>query len=142
MKRTFFLSLATLTSLGLASTASAEIAVQALVDELTANGYVVRETHTWNNQLRVEAQFGDQRVEMIYDDVTGALISQETSPLRDRDRTQDRLEDGTGDGPDQDRDRDGERHGADDDDDDDHGSDGGRDHGSDDDSSDDDSSDD
>lgn len=125
MKPKFAFAFVTLASLGFASAALAEIDVQALVDELTANGYQVRETYTAQNQLRVEARYQDQRVEMVYDTTTGALISQEASLLRDQDRTQDRLQDGSNeDGPDQDRTRDHDGAGSDDSGSDDHGRDG------------------
>ncbi len=90
-----------------ASAAFPQTGLAPVVQTLEAQGFTVVQTTREANRLRIEARSAGQQRELVYDSRTGELLSDEVTPLLDRDRDQDRLQDGDRDGePDQDRDRD------------------------------------
>lgn len=117
----------------------AELTTQAVVDSLTASGYTATEITTYDTTVRAEATNGTDRIEVVYDRSTGAVLSQEVSGSDGRrgGRSTGSTDDPVGHDVGDDHGSDG--HGADDSGPDDHGSDG---HGSDDSGSDDHGSDD
>lgn len=63
-----------------ATVAFAAVDAQALADQYVANGYTYVEVKVGPTETKVEALKGDQYVEVVYSNETGAVISQETQP--------------------------------------------------------------
>ena len=79
MKRTI-LATAFVTWTSLAATgAQAEISVQGVYDSFTAAGYSNIQVYEAGTTLRAEATRNGDRVEVVYDRATGAVLSQEVS---------------------------------------------------------------
>ncbi len=122
--------------------AQAEVNVEALVTQLQSEGYTRIEVTRGRTQVKVEAIRGTEKVETIYDAVTGAILKTEneavrpqenTNPgVRIRDRNRDFVK-SRGSDDDDDDDNDDDDNGSNDNDDDDNGSNDDDDNGGDDD---------
>lgn len=64
----------------------AEVSIQSIVDNLNAEGFSQIEITTGPTQVRAEAYDGTQRIEVVYDRATGAILRQEQT--RERSRTE------------------------------------------------------
>lgn len=124
-----------------ANVAMAAINAQTLADAYLADGYSYVEIKVGPTQTKLEGLKGDRKVEVIYDNATGAIIKQEFEDADDDyvGRTGSEIEDsgrdftGGGDDDGDDADDDAGDDDNQDDGDDDHGGDDDDDHGSDDD---------
>ena len=68
-----------------ATTAFAAIDTDALVQQLQDQGFTRIEVKIGMNRVKVEAINGDQKVEVVYDSATGAILKQEASQVEDSD---------------------------------------------------------
>jgi len=151
MKRTFLMTTAAIALFGTA--ALADITADAVIQSLQGQGYTSIEVKVGPTQIKAEASNGTDKLEVVYDKATGAIIKQEIYPgqgaevdpgidvdLEDEDFTDDDDDDDDDDGEDdddEDDDDDSSGHGSGDDDDDDDDDDSGHGGGDDDDDDDD-----
>ena len=64
-----------------ATTAFSAIDTDALVQQLQDQGFTRIEVKIGMNRVKVEAISGDQKVEVVYDSATGAILKHETSQV-------------------------------------------------------------
>lgn len=83
MKRLMLLSSALILS---ATMSFAAVTADSLVTAYQAQGYTRIEVKTGPTQIKVEAVKGTTKVEVIYDAATGAILDQETSRAKRKDR--------------------------------------------------------
>jgi hypothetical protein len=67
------------------SVASAEITTDSLVQHYRAEGYQFIEVTRGRSQIKVEAVKGSQKIEVIYDALTGAILKSEVEAARGTD---------------------------------------------------------
>lgn len=120
-------------SAGIATSAMADAFTDKIVADLQAQGYVNIEIKIYASTVKVEANDGTNKVEVIYDRETGAVLKQESETVEPGEDTSAKVEiddrsdreDGSGHGGDDDEDEDedddhsGHGHDGDDDDEDD-----------------------
>lgn len=81
MKKTFWLS--TSTALFMGTMAMADAFTDQIVNDLQSKGFDRIEIKVGPNQTKAEASNGTQKVEVVYDNATGAIVKQETERARE-----------------------------------------------------------